>query len=193
MLIKRRLSLGVPVLAEPILRREQLHDSLRAQDLLAQAEQQAAQLLQETQQQQQAWLDQAAASFWNQANALLQNIEEERAAYRRAALVSVESLLNTALARLLDDTDQTQRIRALLNNLDQGLPHKAEANLSCHPDAAVTVQQWLAEMNLGELWVVHSDPDMAPQALRLSNALGAFDIDWNSLQRGLLATPDSTA
>lgn len=190
MLIKRRLSLGAAVIAEPILRRQQLDDSLRAADLLTQAERQAAQQLRDGQVQQQQCLDQAAASFWSQANALLQAIEQERSAYQGAALAAVDSLLNTALSHLIDDTDLPQRIRALLRNLDLGLPHKVEASLTCHPDVAATVHDWLADKGLDSLWEVHADPETAPETLRLSNALGAFDIDWASLRRGLLATPD---
>lgn len=192
MLTKRRFALGSAVLEEPILRRQLLEESLRADELLAQASLQAEQLLQQAREQRQRYLDEAVASFWSEANAQLQAIQEERASYQRDALSAVDSLLNIALSRLLDETDLPQRISALLRNLADGLPSKAEANLTCHPEAASTVRAWLQAMGFDVLWHVQEDPGMAPESLRLSNTLGTFHIDWTSLQRGLMPSlPDA--
>lgn len=186
MLTKRRFALGSSVLEEPILRRQHLEESLRADELLAQARLQAEQLLLQAHEQRQQYLDEAVASFWSEANALLAAIQEERASYQRNALSAVDSLLNVALSRLLDDTELPQRISALLRNLADGLPNKVEASLACHPEAAATVRDWLKAMDLDMLWHVQEDSTMAAESLRLSNALGAFHIDWPSLRRGLM-------
>lgn len=186
MLTKRRVNLGSPVLAEPILRLQLLEDARRADELLSRAEAQAEQLLLKAHEQRQQYLDDAVASFWGEANALLQDIRDERAAYQHNALSTVDSLLNIALSRLLDETDLPERIRALLRNLTDSLPSKAQATLTCHPEITGLVQDWLNTMRLDALWQVEADPALAADALRLSTALGAFHIDWPSLRRGLM-------
>lgn len=192
MLTKRRFNLGSPVLEEPILRLQLLEDTRRADELLSRAEKHAEQLLLEAHTQRQQYLDDAVASFWSEANVLLQAIDEERATYQRNALSTVDSLLNIALSRLLDETDLPERIRALLRNLTDSLPSKAEATLTCHPEIAGLVQDWLNTMGFDALWRVEADPAMTPDALRLSNALGAFHIDWPSLRRGLMPNLPTT-
>jgi type III secretion protein L len=52
------------------------------------------------------------------------------------------------------------------------------------------VQPWLATSKFATLWHLQSELSMPLDALRLSNASGAFDIDWSSIERGLLAKQD---
>ncbi|GGM31244.1 type III secretion system stator protein SctL [Pseudomonas asuensis] len=186
MLVKRTLSLGSPVINEPILRREAIADAWRAQEVLDQALQQAdlirAKAVEEGQQQ----VDQTIGEFWNIANAFLQTLEAEREAFRRDILISVEELLNLSLSRLLDDTDLPERIRALLRDLAQSQSVDMVATLNCHPDLAESVSQWLSHSRFAALWRIESDASMPLAALRLSHATGAFEVDWDSLRNGLM-------
>ncbi|MBD1554537.1 type III secretion system stator protein SctL [Pseudomonas typographi] len=187
MLTKRTLSLGTPVIAEPILRHEDIANSQRAQEVLAHARDQAERIRAEATLEARQQIDQAVGQFWAGANAFLQGFDEERAAFRGEALASVEQLLNVALSRLLDDTDLAERTRALLRDLAASQPVDSAATLSCHPDLAPTVGEWLSHSRFATLWRLEGNSAMPTNALKLSHATGAFDVDWNRLREGLLA------
>jgi len=53
------------------------------------------------------------------------------------------------------------------------------------------VGEWLSQSRFAECWQLRGDVSLAPQSLRLSDANGAFDVDWPSLRRGLLGTPSA--
>lgn len=191
MLVKRRLSLGsAAVLAEPIVRREDLADTQLAHKVLDTARLEADQLLARVQEHAQGVLDQALAEFWDTANGFLQSLEEQRLTSQRDALASAEELLNLALGRLLDETSLVERIRALVRNLAASQVTEATGTLSCHPQLLEPLGEWLADSRFACHWQLKGDTSMPPDALRLSHANGAFDIDWRSLRRGLLPQGD---
>lgn len=191
MLVKRRLSLSsAPVLAEPIVRREDLANAQLAHEMLATARLQADQLLAQAQAHAQGVLDQALAEFWDTANGFLQSLEEQRLASRHEAVVSAEELLNLALGRLLDETSLVERIRALVRNLATNQVDERAATLSCHPQLLEPLAEWLAESRFADHWQLKGDTSMPTDALRLSHVNGAFDIDWQNLRRGLLPQDD---
>ncbi len=189
MLVKRRLPMHCDVLTQPVLRREVVEGFLRAEALLEQAQQQIDELLLATDRECKQRLEQSQALFWEQANRHLQALDDESAAFKREALSSVERLLSLALSRLLDDTDSTQRIRALLRNLSESQAARTAATLLCHPEQASAVRTWLADSRLAAFWTVQEDDEVSAQALRLSHAQGALDIDWGALLNGLLGEP----
>jgi type III secretion protein L len=186
MLVKRTLSLGLPVIGEPILRREAIADTLRAQEVLDHALHQADLIRAKAAEEGQQQVDQTIGEFWNMANTFLQALEAEREAFRQDILVSVEELLNLSLSRLLDETGLPERIRALLRNLAQSQSVDTVATLSCHPDLTESVAQWLLHSRFAALWQIESNAAMPLGALRLSHATGAFEIDWDSLRNGLM-------
>ena len=191
MLVKRRLSLSsAPVLAEPIVRREDLANAQLAHEMLATARLQADQLLAQAQAYAQGALDQALAEFWDTANGFLQSLEEQRLASRHEAVASAEELLNLALGRLLDETSLVERIRALVRNLATNQVDERAATLSCHPQLLEPLAEWLAESRFADHWQLKGDTSMPTDALRLSHVNGAFDIDWQNLRRGLLPQDD---
>jgi len=191
MLVRRRLSLGThAVIHEPIVRREHFSDAQLASQLLDNARQQADTLRAEAQSDLQRKLDQALDEFWKKANAFLQNLETERQALQQTAMASVEELLTLAMGQLLEGTSFSERTRALINQLAVTQVHPDLATLSCHPDLLPEVQPWLATSKFATLWHLQSELSMPLDALRLSNASGAFDIDWSSIERGLLAKQD---
>lgn len=185
MLARRTLTLGVAVLQEPILRQEHVDDARQAQHVLALAEQQAAAILAAAEQEAQRQITLAVGEFWVGANEFLQGFDYERTAYQAQALGTVEQLLNETLGRLLDATGLPERTRALLRDLAASQPIAATATLICHPDLEPVVQAWLVESRFAPFWQVQSSSAMAPLALTLSHASGAFDLDWQSLRDGL--------
>jgi type III secretion protein L len=91
---------------------------------------------------------------------------------------------------LLDETSLVERIRALVRNLATSQVDEAAATLSCHPQVLEPLGEWLADSRFAGHWQLKGDTSMPPDALRLSHANGAFDIDWQSLHRGLLPQGD---
>jgi type III secretion protein L len=185
MLAKRVLTLGMPVVEEPILRREQLDDVRRADDILVDTRLHARQILDDAEQEARHQIEQATGRFWADANAFLQSLEQERETFRRDALDTVEQLLNEALTRLLDAASLPERTRALLRDLSASQPTASAATLSCHPDLAPTVEDWLGQSRFAQVWLVQCNSAMPPDTLTLSHDSGAFEVDWNILRAGL--------
>lgn len=189
MLAKRSLNLASSaVLAETLLRREDIADMQRASEVLRNAQREAEQILADAHEQAQREKEQALAQFWHAANQTLDNLEQQRQTLQREAMNAVEELLNGTLARLLDETTLAERTRALVRNLADSQRFEAVAILSAHPEMFDELSQWLTESRFAEHWQLKGDPLMAPQTLRLSDDNGAFDIDWAALRRGLLGS-----
>lgn len=187
MLAKRSLSLASSaVLGETLLRREDIADIQRASEVLRNARSEAQEILADAREQAQRELDHALARFWDGANTLLEALEQQRQTLQRESMIAVEDLLNQTLARLLDETTLAERTRALVRNLADSQRFAAFATLSAHPDRLEALATWLGESRFAEHWQLKGDPLLAPDALRLSDDNGAFDIDWGSLRRGLL-------
>ncbi|MEX6678629.1 type III secretion system stator protein SctL [Pseudomonas sp. W2Oct36] len=189
MLAKRRLVLSSSaVLVTDILRREDLAGTVLAAEVLDNARAEAEQILAAAHAQAQHEKDQALAQFWDSANGFLQHLEQQRLALAEASMEAVEALLNEALAELLDQTTLAERSRALMRNLAAGQSVETTAVLSAHPDMLDSLGEWLSASRFAGHWQLKPDPALAPQTLRLSDANGAFDIDWDSLRRGLVGS-----
>ena len=189
MLAKRRLVLSSSaVLVTNILRREDLAGTVLAAEVLDNARAEAEQMLAAAHAQAQHEKDQALAQFWESANGFLQQLEQQRLALAEESMEAVEALLNEALAELLDQTTLAERTRALMRNLAAGQTVETRAVLSAHPDMLDSLGEWLSASRFADYWQLKGDPVLAPQTLRLSDANGAFDIDWGSLRRGLVGS-----
>jgi type III secretion protein L len=187
MLAKRSLCVNsATIVAEPILRHADIVDSLRAREVLEDARRQGEQLLTELQAQAQSRHEQALAEFWDTANGFLHSLGQQRESLQREAMASVEALLTSALSRLLDETTLAERVRALARNLAASQLNESVATLSCHPDMLGALTRWLTDSRFAEHWQLRSDASLPADSLRLSDANGAFDIDWKHLRRGLL-------
>lgn len=192
MLVKHRFTLGqATVLEEPILRHEDLADSLRAPQILEEARRQGHQILNEFRTQALDEQAKALADFWTCANQYLANLEEQRQMLQLQAVGAVEALLTSTLSHLLDETTLEERVFALARNLSASQPTQSIATLSCHPDMLAALRQWLTESRFSEYWQLKSDTSMPAYSLRLGDANGAFDIEWSQLRRGLLGVQDS--
>jgi type III secretion protein L len=190
MLAKRRLALSSSsVLLTDILRREDLSDTVLAAEVLSSARAEAEKVLAAAHSQAQRERDQALAQFWDSANGFLTQLQQQRLALAEESMHAVETLLNEALAELLDQTSLAERSRALMRNLAAGHTVESSAVLSAHPDILDSLSDWLSASRFADHWHLKADPKLAPQSLRLSDAHGAFDIDWDGLRRGLLGSP----
>ncbi|KPW72224.1 putative hrp/hrc protein [Pseudomonas amygdali pv. ciccaronei] len=193
MLAKRSITLtATALLPEPVLRREDIANSLLARDVLADAQRQAEQMLVLEQQKADLVHQQALASFWEYANAFLAELQVQREVLQQQAMAAVEELLSESLRHLLDDTTLAERARALVKNLAASQLNEAVATLSVHPDMAEPVAVWLADSRFAQYWQLKRDASLTTERLRLSDANGAFDIDWATLRNGL-AGRDSSA
>jgi type III secretion protein L len=187
MLAKRRLVLSsTAVLGETILRREDIADSQRAAEVLDDARRQARQILDDAEHQAQQLQDQALAQFWDRTERFLQDLEQQRQIQQEQGMHAVEQLLHGALSGLLDKADLAERTRALVRHLAASQPVETVATLSAHPDMLLSLSQWLEGSRYAEHWQLKGDASLAADSLRLSDANGAFDVDWASLRRGLL-------
>lgn len=189
MFVKRRIVLSsTAVLAETILRHEDLADTLLASQVLERARDEAEQWRTLFEEHARREHEQAVAGFWESANDFLQSLAQQHQALQQQSMQAVEELLYTALAQLLDEASLAERARALVRNLAQSQPHVVVATLSAHPDQLEPLSEWLGNSRFAENWQLKSDTTLGPDTLRLSDANGAFDIDWPALRRGLLST-----
>ncbi|KTB75376.1 MULTISPECIES: type III secretion system stator protein SctL [Pseudomonas] len=193
MLAKRSITLtATALLPEPVLRREDIANSLLARDVLADAQRQAEQMLVLEQEKADLLHQQALVSFWENANAFLAQLQVQREVLQQQAMTAIEELLSESLRHLLDDTTLAERARALVKNLAASQLNEAVATLSVHPDMAEPVAEWLADSRFAQYWQLKRDASLTTESLRLSDANGAFDIDWATLRNGL-AGRDSSA
>ncbi|MCD5993882.1 type III secretion system stator protein SctL [Pseudomonas sp. CDFA 602] len=192
MLAKRSIALSAAtLLPEPILRREEIADSLLAQNILADAQAQVSQMLARQQEEGDRLREQALAEFWTSANVFLIELKAQRESLQRQAMEAVEQLLTESLKHLLDETSLAERARALVKNLAASQLNESVATLSVHPDIADTVAEWLAQSRFAEYWQLKRDALIATESLRLSDANGAFDVDWATLRNGLMGSQPS--
>lgn len=186
MLAKRSIALTTAaLLPEPIVRRETIAESLLAQDILAEAQVQVREMITRQQAQSDRLQQRALAEFWVSANVFLADLKRQREALQQQAMETVEQLLSDSLKHLLDQTSLAERVRALARNLAASQLNDAVATLSVHPDIADTVAEWLAASRFAQHWQLKRDAAIAVESLRLSDANGAFDIEWTTLRNGL--------
>jgi type III secretion protein L len=191
MLVKRRISLSsTTVFAETLLRREDLAGTLLAGELLEAARLEINNLLAKAQTDAQQLKERALAEFWESTQVFVQALEDHHLTLQQDALASVEELLNLGLERLLDAADMPERVRALVRNLTDGWQGVDKATLSCHPSILDPLSEWIAASPFASLWQLKTDSALPPETLQLNHANGAFDIDWQSLRRGLLTNID---
>ncbi|WLI16535.1 type III secretion system stator protein SctL [Pseudomonas wuhanensis] len=168
------------------MRREHLADVLLASEVLDKAHIEADRLISAAQDEVRQLLDQATTEFWATAQGFLSSLEQQGVSLQRDAIASTETLLDVALGRLLDEAGLFERIRALVRNLASSQPNEPIGTLNCHPNVVEPLRAWLTENRFAQHWQLKADPDLTPEALRLSHASGAFEIDWPSLRRGVL-------
>ncbi|RLM25301.1 type III secretion protein [Brenneria alni] len=144
--------------------------SEQADKLLAQARRQAQQEARQV-------TEQAEASFWQQADALLQGFRQDRDNLEQVWVMQSGKLLREALSQLLGDIPDDQRHDALLKQLLKQQQGETHGTLYCHPAQLAEVESWLkAHPHLD--WRLTSDESLENDALKLITAYGVMSLSW---------------
>ncbi|MFP3496962.1 type III secretion system stator protein SctL [Pseudomonas sp. SIMBA_059] len=187
MLCRRKIELSLPTASLPhaLIPRAVLADSQQAERLLENAQVQADALLREAQAQGEQLLEQAQAEFWQRANRQLERWEMERQAICEHLEQIATSITNQALISLLELTPPAERLSALLKKMLNTQVPAIAANLVCHPQDHLQVEQWL-KFHSDAPWCLRLDDSLTAETLILETDEGSFHIDWRSTVDSLL-------
>ncbi|MFJ5452507.1 type III secretion system stator protein SctL [Pectobacterium jejuense] len=130
-------------------------------------------------------VEQAEAEFWQQANALLQGVRQDRMDLEKIMITQAGQLLRDALAHLLDKTPAPSRHHALLRQLLKQQQGESRGTLYCHPAQLADVQHWLDEHTHLE-WRLASDDALDNDAMKLITAHGVMSLSWRQATAQLL-------
>ena len=184
-----------PDAQQTLLKREALAQQQQARQIILEAQQQAQELLEEAQQQAQqihqqaqaesaARLEQEQAHFWQQAQALFDDWDAQRAAQQQQAVTLASQLLAQGLAHCLAEVPPPERLQALLAQLMNHTPSEAQATLYCAPSQRSSLTTWLSA-HPALRWQLTPDERLAHDELRLTTAQGELHISWQALCRTL--------
>lgn len=152
--------------------------SAQAETIVAQAHEQAKMLCTQA-------VEEAEAEFWQQANALLQGVRQDRMHLEKIVITQAEKLLRDALAQLLDNTPAPSRHHALLRQLLKQQQGESRGTLYCHPVQLADVQNWLdAHVHLE--WRLASDETLESDAMKLVTAHGVMSLSWRQAAKQLI-------
>ncbi|KFF69040.1 type III secretion protein [Pectobacterium brasiliense] len=130
-------------------------------------------------------VEQAEAEFWQQANALLQGVRQDRMALEKIMITQAGQLLRDALAHLLDKTPVPSRHHALLRQLLKQQQGESRGTLYCHPAQLADVQHWLDAHTHLE-WRLASDDALDSDAMKLITAHGVMSLSWRQATAQLI-------
>lgn len=184
MFVARRIDLQTsqPVLQEPILRREVLSGIIRGVQGLEEIQARADAILAAAEQQAAQYLQQAQAEFWERAEAFLQAWQAEREQDLQAQADQVDQVLQQALSQLLGEVPEPRRVAVLLDQLLRSQQRPVNGQLNCHPEQVQRVTDWLRGQPCEALWTVQADNQLAWDQLYLTTATGAFSLDWAAIE-----------
>lgn len=197
MLTRRNLTLSHPQLLPdgPVLRRETLENSLLAEQLLEAAQAEAEALLVNAQQEAERLREEAQAQarveVWCQADALLDDWQQQRQQMWAHITATAETLVGQALQKLQGEQPDNARIRAVLHHLMATQPQDQAVVLYAHPDWLETTTLQLQQAQAR--WTLCADPQLAPDSLCLRTEQGDFSLSWSRLTEALWPQPDSEA
>ncbi|EHD21261.1 MULTISPECIES: type III secretion system stator protein SctL [Brenneria] len=158
--------------------------NVQADTIVAQAHEHARTLCEQA-------VENAEATFWQQANALLQGIRQDREHLEQTMVTQAGQLLRDALAHLLDKTPAPSRYHALLRQLLKQQQGEIRGTLYCHPAQLTDVQHWLDGHPHLE-WRLASDEMLDNDAMKLITAHGVMSLSWRRAAQ-LLIPPDHAA
>lgn len=175
---------GGSVPADHLLRREEIACQLEAASIIEQAhdaaqrirEQARVEALAERAARQQEW----ESRFWQEAQTLLADWQQQRAAEEARLVLLAGKVLHAALQQLLDEVDDERRFHALLRQLLRHCPRQQQATLHCASEQEPAISGWLSGQPALR-WTLCTDPALAPDQLRLITDTGELMIDWRTL------------
>ncbi|MCJ8205529.1 type III secretion system stator protein SctL [Pseudomonas sp. RGM2987] len=178
-------------LLQAYIARETLVDCARAQRVIEHARDQAAQLLEQANEEAEAKVLEAQARFWDKADALLATWEAQRQAMWEQIEASAARLVNEALQTLLDEVPEPARIDALVRQLASRQRDPVSATLRCHPEDVASLTRSLRSADR-QPWTPVADSAMDRHQVKLETPGGTFQLDWPSASQALwLPEPQS--
>lgn len=124
------------------------------------------------------------AAFWQQAQALLADWQQQRTAEEAQLVELAGKIVNEALQHLLDEVDDERRFHALLKQLLRHYPRQQQATLYCASLQEQEIHGWLGAQPQLSLTLC-ADPMLAPDHLRLITDAGELMVDWPTLRQQL--------
>lgn len=177
----------------PVLRRENLENSLLAEQLLEAAKSEAEALLidarQEVERLGKEAQAQAQVEVWSKADAMLDDWQQQRQQMWAHIITTAETLVGQALQKLLGEQPDNIRVRAVLHHLMFAQPQEQAGVLHAHPDWLETTTLQLQQAQAR--WTLRADPQLAPDSLLLRTNQGDFSLSWSRLVEVLWPQPDS--
>lgn len=167
-----------------VLRREEIALRLEAASIIELAHKQAQTIREqaraEAQAERAASQREGEARFWQQAQTLFADWQEQRAAEETQLVLLAGKVLNEALQHLLDEVDDERRFHALLRQLLRHYPRQQQATLYCASEQKQEINGWLvAQPQLR--WTLCADPALEPDRLRLITDAGELMVNWRTL------------
>ncbi len=180
---------------QAVLSRDDLAQQAQAQSLLDAAQYQAQALIEQAQEEarqirQQAEADaisiceDAQARFWQQAQPLFDDWQQQREAQQRQVVELASRLLAEGLSHCLAQVPPQDRLQALLTQLLNRCAPEIQATLCCAPSQQPTLAAWLSERPALR-WRLAPDEGLPPESLRLVTDQGEMAIDWRTFCQAL--------
>lgn len=171
-----------------LLRREEIALGLEAASIIELAHKEAQtireQVRAEAQAEREACQREWEAAFWQQAQALLTDWQQQRTAEEAQLVVLAGKIVNEALQHLLDEVDDERRFHALLKQLLHHYPRQQQATLYCASLQEQEINGWLAAQPQLS-WTLCADPALESDHLRLITDAGELMVDWQTLRQQL--------
>ena len=171
-----------------LLRREEIALGLEAASIIELAHKEAQTIREqaraEAQAEREACQREWEASFWQQAQALLTDWQQQRTAEEAQLVVLAGKIVNEALQHLLDEVDDERRFHALLKQLLRHYPRQQQATLYCASLQEQEIHGWLAAQPQLS-WTLCADPALESDHLRLITDAGELMVDWPTLRQQL--------
>lgn len=171
-----------------ILRREEIAQQQQAVSIIEQAHEQAHLIREQARAEAQAEMEACRreweATFWQQAQTLLADWQQQREAEEAQLVILAGKVLNEALQQLLDEVDDERRFHALLKQLLRHYPRQQQATLYCASAQEQAISRWLADQPQLS-WTLCADPALAPDHLRLTTGQGELLVNWQTLRQQL--------
>lgn len=171
---------NVPGLPRNVIPREELANWKQAQQLLRNANDQAAELLSLAEKQCETLRKEASLEIWRRADAQLKRWERDRQVMCDKLEHYATSITSRAIRCLLDETVTPIRLSALLKQLLANQIHEISATLLCHPQNLEEMRKCLGGYKI-TVWKLHADETVSPQTLVLKTDEGDFRISWSSM------------
>ncbi|WP_110186388.1 HrpE/YscL family type III secretion apparatus protein [Pokkaliibacter plantistimulans] len=204
MFVRRRISLqsAEDLALLPVITARQLQLCTTVEQITARAEQQAALLLEQAELQAESLLGEARAQaavlaeqaraqaqeeVWQEANGLLQTLQQQRDALWDEVEQVAEQLVQSALQAVLGDMSAELRGQSLVRQLVATQRQAVPAVLRCTTALQPVLEQALQQQRVRH-WQLETDPFVADDSVILETDAGVFRCSWSAICEQLNST-----